>query len=360
MAVNATSRATIVNVQTNESVGGLSSNITGGTASVNVSAGKTLTVSPASGTSTYGGSLKSGSRSGSPHSGSRVYRRWSRHGSHVTRRSATRQQYGLKCRRRHAARSLLPRRERRASAVASSPTCPAPALWNWPARFRPWAQRPSPLEPMSRSKQSVRLCWFRPAINRSVASTVTATCRVSPPTGQSDSLTADHITAGSLVIGGDASSSALVTIAASDTNGDPTAASGFALAGSLTPSARFASGTLSSSSLLTLDSSSSNGVEPRRLDVWQPQPRRQRRRGPRAFGDRAPHPWQLGLLASRRASADEELGAARKLVGAACVEAAATTLFPAGQLIPGRRDSSCEVQVETPTRRVRQPGKRLW
>ena len=40
------------------------------------------------------------------------------------------------------------------------------------------------------------------------------------------SLTANHITAGALVIGGDAANSAVVTIAASDTIGNPTATSG--------------------------------------------------------------------------------------------------------------------------------------
>ena len=45
------------------------------------------------------------------------------------------------------------------------------------------------------------------------------TVQISPPTGQSDSLTADHITAGSLILGGDATSSAVVTIAASNPDG---------------------------------------------------------------------------------------------------------------------------------------------
>ena len=49
LAVNSASGATLVNLQTNESIGGLSTTITGGTATVNVSAGKTLTVNPASG-----------------------------------------------------------------------------------------------------------------------------------------------------------------------------------------------------------------------------------------------------------------------------------------------------------------------
>ncbi len=72
------------------------------------------------------------------------------------------------------------------------------------------------------------------------------------------SLTADHITATSLIIGGDASNAALVTIAASNPDGTPTAsASGFALAGSLAASGSFASGTLDSASLLATASSSS-------------------------------------------------------------------------------------------------------
>ena len=51
------------------------------------------------------------------------------------------------------------------------------------------------------------------------------------------SLTANLITAGALVIGGDAANSAVLNIAASDTNGDPTASTGFAVAGSLATSA---------------------------------------------------------------------------------------------------------------------------
>ena len=68
-------------------------------------------------------------------------------------------------------------------------------------------------------------------------------------------LTADHIVQGALVIGGDATHPALVTIVASDESGNPLAQSGgFALAGSLASSASFASGAPSSSSLLGVGS----------------------------------------------------------------------------------------------------------
>jgi autotransporter-associated beta strand protein len=64
------------------------------------------------------------------------------------------------------------------------------------------------------------------------------------------SLTANHITAGVLVIGGTAGNPGLATIDASDSSGNPLGeSSGFALAGSLQPSAPFASGAPSSSSL---------------------------------------------------------------------------------------------------------------
>jgi autotransporter-associated beta strand protein len=68
-------------------------------------------------------------------------------------------------------------------------------------------------------------------------------------------LTADHIVQSSLVIGGTATSAALVTIAASDASGNPLA-SGFAVAGSLSPSGPFAAGTDGGSSLLASGGSS--------------------------------------------------------------------------------------------------------
>ena len=65
------------------------------------------------------------------------------------------------------------------------------------------------------------------------------------------SLTANHIVQGALVIGGNASNQALVTIDASDASGNPLAQSGgMAMAGSLGSSAPFASGAPASSSLL--------------------------------------------------------------------------------------------------------------
>jgi autotransporter-associated beta strand protein len=71
-------------------------------------------------------------------------------------------------------------------------------------------------------------------------------------------LTADHIVQGALVIGGDATHPALLTIDASDSSGNPLAAtSGFALAGSLTPSAPFAAGAPASANLLAVESSGS-------------------------------------------------------------------------------------------------------
>ncbi|HEV2970669.1 MAG TPA: autotransporter-associated beta strand repeat-containing protein [Pirellulales bacterium] len=68
-------------------------------------------------------------------------------------------------------------------------------------------------------------------------------------------LTADHIVQSSLVIGGTATSAALVTIASSDASGNPLA-SGFAVAGSLSPSGPFAAGTDGGSSLLASGGSS--------------------------------------------------------------------------------------------------------
>jgi autotransporter-associated beta strand protein len=85
------------------------------------------------------------------------------------------------------------------------------------------------------------------------------TVTVSPVT-TSASLTADHITAGALIIGGSATHSALVTIDASDSSGNPLDGGGFAIAGSLTPSDPFGSRTASSSSLLAGGSSTSNSL----------------------------------------------------------------------------------------------------
>jgi fibronectin-binding autotransporter adhesin len=76
--------------------------------------------------------------------------------------------------------------------------------------------------------------------------------------GGSD-LTANHIVQGALVIGGDATHAALVTLDASDSNGSPLVASGggFALAGSLEPSGAFGSGAPSGAGVLASGSSSS-------------------------------------------------------------------------------------------------------
>ncbi len=85
----------------------------------------------------------------------------------------------------------------------------------------------------------------------------TGNVELAPPSGENVSLTADHITAGALVIGGDATSSATLIIAASDPSGNPTATGGFALAGSLAPSAVLAAAASSSSSLLVAEDASS-------------------------------------------------------------------------------------------------------
>ena len=69
------------------------------------------------------------------------------------------------------------------------------------------------------------------------------------------SLTANHVVAGALVIGGDATHTATVTIVASDASGDPTASAGFALAGSLGSTTAPATEAASSTSLLTADGS---------------------------------------------------------------------------------------------------------
>ena len=87
----------------------------------------------------------------------------------------------------------------------------------------------------------------------------TGAVQVTPPSGQSVSLTANHIVAGALVIGGDASSSAVVTIAPSDTSGNPTDASGFALAGSLAPSASPSGAAATASLLAACDSPAAGG-----------------------------------------------------------------------------------------------------
>ena len=74
------------------------------------------------------------------------------------------------------------------------------------------------------------------------------------------SLTANHIAAGSLVIGGDAANAAVVTIAASDMNGDPMATSEFALAGSLAASGSFGTGEINSAGMLAAGDSGSPAI----------------------------------------------------------------------------------------------------
>ena len=88
----------------------------------------------------------------------------------------------------------------------------------------------------------------------------TGTVQVTPPASGTASLTADHITAGALVIGGSPTSSAIVSIAPSDTSGNPTATSGFALAGSLTAAGSMSGETGNASSLLAAGDASSDGA----------------------------------------------------------------------------------------------------
>ncbi|HEV2973330.1 MAG TPA: autotransporter-associated beta strand repeat-containing protein [Pirellulales bacterium] len=74
-----------------------------------------------------------------------------------------------------------------------------------------------------------------------------------------DSLTANHIVQGALIIGGTSTSAALVTIDASDASGNPlVASSGLAVASSLDSNEPFASGTTSSSTSLLADNGSSS------------------------------------------------------------------------------------------------------
>ena len=76
------------------------------------------------------------------------------------------------------------------------------------------------------------------------------------------SLTANHIMAGALVIGGDASNTAVLAIAPSDTNGDPMATSGFALAGSLAASDSAPTESAGAAGLLAADTASAGAATP--------------------------------------------------------------------------------------------------
>ena len=125
------------------------------------------------------------------------------------------------------------------------------------------------------------------------------------------SLTADHIMAGSLVIGGDATNSALVTIAASNPDGSPTASTGFALAGSLasdSASSGFAGNGLSAADLLA--GAVRWGSELGRFASRQPEPRRQYSRRPRALDVRAIDPRHPGLPRDGAAEAGGKNGGA--------------------------------------------------
>ena len=141
---------------------------------------------------------------------------------------------------------------------------PAPARWNWREPIRPWER--TTLPPNQRATinnySAAAAGVLVSSGNQQVGGINGAgNVQVTPPAGQSASLTADHITAGSLVIGGDATSAAVVTIAASNSDGAPLAqSSGFAVASSLTPNAPIAASALPSSGLLAADGSSSDGL----------------------------------------------------------------------------------------------------
>ena len=249
LAVNSTGSATIVNVTDNQSVGGLSSTISGGgSATIDVAAGKTLSAGPASGSAAFGGALVLAA--GSPGAGAAFTKTGA--GTEVLTAAP---QLGNGSALNVGGGTLQVNVASGAASVGTSVTAEVSGG--------------STLELAG----SVSALGTATAANRvdvttnSTADTLlvsggnqivggiegSGTVQVNAST----SLTANHITAGALVIGGDAAHSATLNIAPSDSFGDPTGSTGFALAGSLAPSAATAAGGTSSASLMAADSASS-------------------------------------------------------------------------------------------------------
>ena len=220
----------LVDVGGNESVGGLSGSVAGsGSATVKVEAGKSLTIAPAAGTSTFAGTLNLVAGTTAPGTGGTLAK------SGVGTEALTGAvQLGDGAALDVSGGTL--------QVNASGGTIGSGVTANVTGAGT--LELAGPYSALGNATLANRA-----AIGNNSAAAVgllvssgnqivggidgAGSVQVAPPTGQTASLTADYITAGSLMIGGDATSSAIVNIAASDASGNPTASGGFALAGSL-------------------------------------------------------------------------------------------------------------------------------
>ena len=252
LALNSTGAAAIVNLGGNESLGSLSSAISGGgSAALNIAAGSAVSAGPASGTATFGGTL-SLAAGGTPGSGAA----FTKTGASTEILTAA-PQLGD-----HSALNVA-NGTLRLAAVTGTASVGSGVKANIAGG--------STLELAgSISSLGTATPADRVDINLSSAADTVLVSAGNQQVGGIDgpgtvqvatsaSLTANHVAAGMLTIGGDPTHSAIVTIAASSPDGEPMAASGFAL-GSPQAGASFAAGTKNAASLLAESASGVNSV----------------------------------------------------------------------------------------------------
>ena len=230
----AAGNAAIINLQNSQAVTGLTGTVAGGSARVNVTAGKTLTLDQAAGSQTFAGVLALGGVGTT--NGGAVFTK-SGSGTEILTAAP---QWGDNTALNVTEGTL------RVDAGTGTPTVGAHVVANVTGTAT--LELAGPVSALGTSVAGQRV-----AINNSSTAAAgvlvsggdqqvggingTGNVEITPPENGTASLTADHIKATALVIGGDATSSALVTIAVSDALGNPTTTSGFALAGSLAPAA---------------------------------------------------------------------------------------------------------------------------
>ena len=246
-------------MNSNESVAGLTSTISGsGSATVNVEPGKTLTVAPAAGTANFAGTLNLAAGTNTPNTG----------GTFGKSGAGTEALTGAVQLGDGAALNVSDGTLR---VNASGGTVGAGVTANvsgtgtlelagaYSALGNDDGRQPHGDQQQQHGRDRPARLQRQSASRRDRRQRQRASHAADWPTA---SLTADHITAGSLVIGGDATSSAVVTIAASNSDGTPMASVGFALAGSLASNPSDAGEAPSASSLSAAGDLSPAGGDP--------------------------------------------------------------------------------------------------
>ena len=250
------SSITFLNMSVPQSVAGLTGTVSGGTARVSVTNGATLSVNQASGTATFAGTLALGSGAGVNTGGTLTK---SGSGSQVLTAPP---QLGNG--------AVLNVSDGTLKVAAGSGTVSVGTNVTANISGTGTLELAGSLSALGTSTAGQRVAIYDTSTapvgilvsggNQQVgAISGTGNIQLAPPSGQSVSLTADHIKAGDLVIGGDATSSAILSIAPSDTFGNPTDASSFAVAGSLTSGAATIDATASASLLAAGGSPASGG-----------------------------------------------------------------------------------------------------